>query len=276
MKTRAVTGIFFITVMVGSLLFGAYVFSAFYLLLATACLFEFYKLFGPDLSGGGRWTGLILGVGSLLLFMCYLLGFVPISFLTPLLLAGPAVFVVQLFRREPDPFRHIARVVLGLVYVIIPFFCFYALGFLTSGAGAGGAVGTYHYALPLGLLLLIWANDTGAYVLGRAFGRHKLFERISPGKTWEGFGGGVLSALIVSTMLYRYMGVLPQDQWLFFAALVSIAGTLGDLVESMLKRSLGIKDSGGILPGHGGLLDRFDSLLLAAPAVYVFLMALNS
>lgn len=269
MKTRAITGLFFIVIMVGSLLMGPYVFAGFYLLLAGACLQEFYGLLGTEISRSGKIVGLSLGVGALFVSLAYFLDFVPAVIFAFLMLMGPAVFIYHLFRSEGDPFGRSGRIFLGWIYVVVPFFCFSALGFghFTGMTSMGG----YHYTLPLSILLLIWANDTGAYVLGRAFGRHKLFERISPGKTWEGFIGGLLSALVVGIVLYRYFGGLPQSIWLAMAAIVSIIGTVGDLVESMLKRSLGIKDSGGILPGHGGLLDRFDSLLFATPAVYVFL-----
>jgi len=281
MKTRAITGFFFVAIMLGSLLFGAYVFAAFYFLLAAASLTEFYKLFSSEIAREGQWVGLGLGLAGLAASMCYLLGFVPISFLTPLPLLVPAILIFYLFRRDLDPFTQIARIVLGWAYVLTPFFCFFALGFLMQNISSDAVslvdpIGGYHYGLPMGLLLLIWANDTGAYILGRAFGRHKLFERVSPGKTWEGFGGGLISALIVGTVLYRYLDLLSINQWLLIAGAVSVIGTLGDLVESMLKRNLGIKDSGGILPGHGGLLDRFDSLLLVAPVVYVLSSLLPS
>jgi phosphatidate cytidylyltransferase len=123
----------------------------------------------------------------------------------------------------------------------------------------------------MGFLIILWSNDTGAYLSGRALGRTKLFERISPNKTWEGFIGGVLLAMGVAFGLSYWFGTLTKLEWVMIAAIIGIFGTLGDLVESMLKRSLGIKDSGSILPGHGGFLDRFDGLLIAAPLVYILL-----
>src|SRR5690606_21018208 len=113
-------------------------------------------------------------------------------------------------------------------------------------------------------MFILWGNDTGAYLIGKFFGRHRLFERISPNKTWEGFVGGALLAVAVSLILAHYLPVLPSWQWVGIALVVSLFGTFGDLVESMLKRSHHVKDSGAVLPGHGGLLDRFDGLLFAA------------
>jgi phosphatidate cytidylyltransferase len=131
--------------------------------------------------------------------------------------------------------------------------------------------GPFHYGVVLGFLVILWLNDTGAYFVGSLIGKHKLFERISPGKTWEGSAGGAVFALLTAWGLSFIFKQLDALQWIFLAILIVISGTLGDLVESMLKRSLGIKDSGTILPGHGGLLDRFDAVFLSAPFVFVYL-----
>jgi len=123
----------------------------------------------------------------------------------------------------------------------------------------------------LGILFLIWSSDSGAYVVGSLIGRTRLFERISPKKSWEGTIGGGLFSLLVAYILSRYFLEIRTDQWLTLAVIVIVAGILGDLIESMLKRSLQIKDSGSILPGHGGILDRFDALIFAVPFAWVYL-----
>jgi phosphatidate cytidylyltransferase len=123
----------------------------------------------------------------------------------------------------------------------------------------------------IGFFFLIWANDSGAYLAGVSFGRHKLFERISPKKTWEGFIGGFVLALFVSWFLSGWLGVIGKYEWAIVSVIISIAGTFGDLLESMLKRSLDVKDSGSFLPGHGGFLDRFDSTIISFPLVYLFI-----
>jgi phosphatidate cytidylyltransferase len=123
----------------------------------------------------------------------------------------------------------------------------------------------------IGFFILIWANDTGAYLTGMSFGSHKLMERISPKKTWEGLIGGIIIASVVAWFLSGWLGVVDKIHWVVIALIVSFAGTYGDLVESMLKRSTGVKDSGTIMPGHGGFLDRFDSTIVSFPLVYLFI-----
>lgn len=272
MKTRAITGSIFVVVMLASVLLGPFVFSGFYFVLALACLYEFYGIFSSKESENPekessfvphRRTGMVLGFLGLLLLILLQLGYLPKVWLASLGLLLPILLILQLYRMDPNPFGRIAGTLLGFVYVLLPFYCFYRLGFVH---------GSFQGALPMGFLLILWANDTGAYLIGKSFGKYKLFERISPKKTWEGFAGGLVAAGLVGLILFNQLDpILPLWQWLVVAGLIAIFGTWGDLVESLLKRSLGVKDSGSILPGHGGLLDRFDGLLLAAPIVFIFL-----
>lgn len=263
MKTRAITGFFFVLAMLASVLISAAVFSVFYILLATACLFEFYGMYAEREVRPDKVWGTGLGCTAFAVLVGIDHQIIPPEYGLLILWLLPVLMIRQLFKSESQPFERIATTLLGVFYVIVPFYCFYALGFRG---------GEYLYILPLGFLLMLWANDTGAYLIGRAFGRNKLYERISPGKTWEGFVGGLISAVLVGFILFRNTSeTLALWQWLTMGALIAVTGTLGDLVESVLKRSLGVKDSGNLLPGHGGLLDRFDGLLISAPVVYVFL-----
>ncbi len=123
----------------------------------------------------------------------------------------------------------------------------------------------------IGFLLLLWANDTGAYLTGITLGRHRLMERISPKKSWEGFFGGLVISVVAAWLLSGWLGVVGTSGWIIISIIISIAGTYGDLTESMLKRSMGVKDSGSVMPGHGGFLDRFDSALISFPLVYLFI-----
>ena len=123
----------------------------------------------------------------------------------------------------------------------------------------------------IGFFILIWANDTGAYLAGISLGRHRLMERISPKKSWEGFFGGVIAAALIAWLLSGWLGVVNIFQWIVISLIISVVGTYGDLVESMLKRSAGVKDSGTIMPGHGGFLDRFDSTVISFPLVFLFI-----
>lgn len=262
MKTRAITGFFFVLVMLASVLSGAYAFSIFFIVLAILSLIEFYRLIDKEGVKPDRLGGTLLGI---VLFIVVAL--LDLNFVTPsaLLYSVPLlafIYIRELYRKNERPFYNIALTFLGVIYAVIPFLFFFRLGFLG---------GHYEYYLPMSFLFMLWANDTGAYLVGMKFGKTKLFERHSPKKTWEGFIGGVALSVGVSLILHHYYANLARWEWCVIAVIISVFGTWGDLTESMLKRSFQVKDSGSLLPGHGGLLDRFDGLLLAAPLVYCFL-----
>ncbi|MHA4893781.1 phosphatidate cytidylyltransferase [Pedobacter sp. PWIIR3] len=262
MKTRAITAFFFTIVMLGSIFLGSYTYTVFYLLLSVATLFEFFSLIKT--AGIRPHRNIALAAASLIFLMTaglhylqfetkYLLLLVPLIF---------SVFISELYKKEKIPFANISYTFVGFIYVTAPFCFFYSLGFMIPG--------NYNFHLPLSFLLMLWANDTGAYLFGSKFGKTRLFERHSPKKSWEGFFGGMLTSVLVSYILSYFFKDMGALLWAGMAILIASFGTLGDLVESMLKRSLNAKDSGSILPGHGGFLDRFDGLLLAAPVVYAY------
>jgi phosphatidate cytidylyltransferase len=271
MKTRAITGFIFVIVMIGSLVSGQFVFGAFYLILSCFTLYEFYKLVGQSVAKPDAAAGILNGIlvfggyGLLILSnnMVVLIDYKTthaVLFLLPL--SASMIFVRQLFSKSAMPFNNIGYTCVGVLMVTAPFTFFFASAYIK---------GAYNFHFPLAFLVLLWANDTGAYLVGRFFGKTKLFERHSPKKTWEGFIGGVLISAGAALIVGHFFDDLLWNQWVSIAILISCFGTLGDLVESMFKRSINVKDSGGILPGHGGLLDRFDGLLLAAPVVYTYL-----
>ena len=172
-------------------------------------------------------------------------------------------FFIKLYKRDvKKPFTNIAFTFLGVLYVAIPFALLVIIAF---------AKGYYSYQLVIGCLLLHWASDTGAYFAGVRFGKTKLFERVSPKKSWEGSIGGTLTALAMAYIVSLYFSDLLLWQWMTLAGIIIIAGTYGDLVESMFKRSIEVKDSGTFIVGHGGFLDRFDGLLLSTPFIVAFL-----
>ncbi|WDF68791.1 phosphatidate cytidylyltransferase [Sphingobacterium oryzagri] len=262
MKTRAITGFFFIAVLIAVVLFGPYAFIPFFTLVGVYSVYEFYEM----VQSGQTKPLWAIGIFSALLGLC-LLSLVLLDMLATenllwIFAFAFVLYIAALFRKTVSVIHDIAYTLFGLLYVAIPFGLFICLGFVS---------GTYDPYIPLGFLILLWTNDTGAYLAGKSFGRRKLFERISPNKTWEGFIGGLVLAVAVSLNLARYFDSLVSWQWLTMAIIIGSFGTLGDLVESMLKRNTGVKDSGKLLPGHGGLLDRFDGLLMAAPLVYLFL-----
>jgi phosphatidate cytidylyltransferase len=277
MKTRAITGFFFVIVMLASNLLGHYVFGAFYLLLSLFCLYEFYGLIRQGTAKPNTIMGLLNGT---LLYVAFALityantfalpalhnalGY-KLLFLLPVTIAG--IFMYELFRNKPLPFNNIAVTLLGIMLTIVPFTFFHALAYL---------YGSFNAHIPMAFLIMLWGNDTGAYLTGRAFGKHKLFERHSPKKTWEGFVGGVIISAGIALIISHYYTDLYWSQWVIMAVIIGTFGTMGDLVESMFKRSINVKDSGGILPGHGGLLDRFDGLFLAAPVVFAYLYFISN
>jgi len=263
MKTRAITGFFFVIVMLASVLINGYVFGVFYLMLSGLALIEFYRLvkkagITPDVM-----TGVLNGAFIYVVFALIAIDsdYRKLLFVLPVTLSFIAI--QELFKKTSTPFTNIAYTYWGIIFAIIPFVFFYALAFVS------GPTANLHY--PLGFLLMLWANDTGAYLVGSKLGRTKLFERHSPKKTWEGLIGGIIITAGVAYILSMYFPELSLTQWIWIGVLISCFGTTGDLIESMFKRSIDVKDSGGILPGHGGLLDRFDGLLLAAPVVYAYL-----
>ncbi|TKC04929.1 phosphatidate cytidylyltransferase [Pedobacter frigoris] len=267
MKTRAITAFFFTIVMLGSILLGPYTFTFFYLILSLVALFEFFGIIKT--AGIRPHRNIALFAAGLIFLMTagyhllqfenkFMLLIVPLIF---------SVFISELYKKEKIPFSNIAYTFVGFVYVTVPFCFFYSLGFIQQA-------GEYNFHLPLSFLLMLWASDTGQYLFGVKFGKRRLFERHSPKKSWEGFFGGIFTTLLVSFLISLFFTEIHPLIFGGMAILIVGFGTLGDLVESMLKRSLDVKDSGTFLPGHGGFLDRFDGLLIAAPVVYAYLYLL--
>jgi phosphatidate cytidylyltransferase len=266
--TRTITGVVFVILVAGSVILDAKVFATLFLFVSILTQLEFYH----NLEKRGRKPGTYLGLA--------VGGFLYISLASNALgLFGPfgnaliflnfflagLIFIFELFSNSADPFGNIGTTLTGVFYISLP------LGLLNFLYVPVLYPNNFSYGILLGYFLILWLNDTGAYLVGSAIGKHRLFQRISPGKTWEGSIGGALFAVMMAGVLSNYFSALSPLKWIIMALIISIFGTLGDLVESMLKRSLGIKDSGNILPGHGGMLDRFDAVLLSAPAVFVFI-----
>ncbi|MCI1281276.1 MAG: phosphatidate cytidylyltransferase [Prevotella sp.] len=195
----------------------------------------------------------------------------------PYLLTIIYLFISELYTKNSNALNNWAYTMLSQLYIALPFAMINVLAFRQSPDGRFG----YYYLLPMCVFIFLWANDTGAYCFGSLWGKHKLFPRISPAKTWEGSIGGGIVVLILSAvvgfieMKGDNLSGLNLLQWIGLGLVVVVFGTWGDLVESLFKRTLGIKDSGNILPGHGGILDRFDSSLMAIPATVIYLYTLT-
>lgn len=265
MLQRAISGVIFVILLLLSVLF----FEG-YLLLVLFTLFTFigtweyfsinrknsdivpHKYYGVFLSCIVYLALTFSGIGLLVDFYLWLM--LPLYFIP---------FLIELYKKSKNPFNNVLHTLAPIFYIAIPFALLVRLGFL---------VGEYDYTLILSFLLMQWANDTGAYLSGKFLGKRKLFERISPNKTWEGAMGGVVLTIIVSILCFNFFNSFSVFIFVGMALIISVIGSMGDLVQSMLKRSLNVKDSGKLMPGHGGVLDRFDGLIICAPFVYAWII----
>lgn len=270
------------------ILFGPYSFVAVFSILIFGVLYEFYNLINVS-----REVHIVKWLHSLagsILFVC---GFLEASHLTSgrafliYLAYMMAMFISRLYTRQLNPLRELAYIILGQVYIAAPLTLINSIAFHTLKYPLGEILKDYCPIFVLSLFLFIWINDTGAYITGCTLGKHKLFPRVSPKKSWEGLWGGIIFCMLLGLGLYypqfwSFFGVdihdgvrLTRLDWMGMALVVSIFATFGDLIESFVKRGVGVKDSGNILPGHGGLWDRFDSLIMAAPAMYIYLVIIT-
>ena len=232
---------------------------------------EFYSL--AEKSAVAPFTYLGAGLSFLLVFLSGFLILFPGSYwiFSIWMLLGIG-FVIQLLRvPSKTALLNISVSISGGLYLALPFISLLLLGIYPSFDS-----GNFDWQLPLSIFILTWINDTGAYLSGRTFGKHKLFERISPNKTWEGSIGGGLFTILGAIVIQYYWGHFSIPVWVGAAILISIFANLGDLVESAFKRNAEVKDSGNIMPGHGGILDRFDAILLTAPIVLAYLLSVSN
>ena len=274
LMVRTLSGLVLVAVFVGAVLGSQWSFGALLLLILVGGQTEFYKLARETGLSPQRWMGLAVGV---LLFALNFIVFRQFSrsvtdeaggaVLYLLLYIGlllPTLFVCELFRRSATPLANLGATLLGVLYVAVPLSLLLYVPVLAGD-------GVWRPETVLCYIFIIWANDVFAYLVGMTFGRHRLCERLSPKKSWEGFFGGLAGA-VAAGLAAAY--ALDANYWVWggLALVASLSGVAGDLVESMFKREAGVKDSGQVIPGHGGVLDRFDALLLSAPYVFLYLL----
>jgi len=243
------------------------------LLLLAGALYEYYLM---ALSNGIRpqtAAGIITGTVMYSIATLAAAGVAGVEWFLLLVIPSLVILVTELYRKQERPFDSLAHTFFGIMYVGIPFSLFPFAAFSRTGFRSilSHPDIVFSPGLIIGFLLLLWTYDTGAYLTGIAFGKHRMMERISPKKSWEGFFGGTIITVTVAWLLSGWFGLVSTTGWIIIALIIAVAGTYGDLAESMLKRSIGVKDSGSLLPGHGGLLDRFDSALFSFPLVYLFI-----
>lgn len=261
---RIISGIVYVSVLIFAILFSKISFLSLFFVLMMFCLYEFTKMielksvfpfvigflayiFGNILNVEDVPSRVIFIYVGVLLFLCIFSSFVWI-----------------LFAKKEEIINHLGKIFLSVIYIIIPFILMAQIPFLNNDF-------KYASSAILGVFFLIWTNDTFAFLVGKNFGRVKLLKHISPNKTVEGFIGGMIACFIAGYIIALYFTELSTIQWIVISGLVSVFGVLGDLIESMFKRQAGLKDSSNLIPGHGGFLDRFDSVIFAAPFIFIYL-----
>lgn len=276
--TRAITGVLFVAIMVAGFIQPLTMILLFALITGLA-LWEYAGLVNQvENVAVNRFISTVAGVYFFIAVAGINSGYIQTNAVfVPYLLTVVYLFISELYARNTNAINDWAYTMLGQMYIALPLATINVLAFRQSPDG----LVTYNFLLPLSVFVFLWINDTGAYCTGSLIGRHKLFPRISPGKTWEGsVGGGLLVVAVAAVIGYwdnRLMGMagLSVVEWMGLGLVIVVFGTWGDLVESLFKRTLGVKDSGRMLPGHGGMLDRFDSSLMTIPAAVIYLYSIT-
>lgn len=272
---RALTGAVFVAIIVGGFLYSPLSFGLLFCLITAFATWEYTHIVNrqehvtvnPLISTGAA-------AYLFLAFFGYCSNITPPAVFIPYLLSLIYLLISELYLKRKSPINNWAFTMLGQIYVALPFALLNVLAFTSQPDMQATESIAYNGFLPLSVFIFLWVSDTGAYCFGTLFGKHRLFPSISPKKSWEGFFGGLLVA-VGTSQLMAMNPILNRWEWLGLSLTVVFFGTWGDLVESLLKRQLGLKDSGNILPGHGGMLDRFDSSLIAIPATVIYLYTIT-
>ncbi|MFN8210179.1 MAG: phosphatidate cytidylyltransferase [Bacteroidales bacterium] len=270
---RTLTGVFIVIFILGGFWLHPFTFIVVGLVLTVGALYEYYRLIKNTGANPQKYAGLFTGVLVYVLSVLISSGIIVSDWYLVLIPVVILILVTELFRKQERPFDSVAHTLFAVLYVAVPFSMFPFSAFGHSGLEPiiKHGILVFSPGIVVGFFLLLWTNDSGAYLSGVSFGKHRLMERISPKKSWEGFAGGFILTLLVAWFLSGFLGVVDRKGWMIIAVIISVSGTFGDLFESMLKRSTGVKDSGTILPGHGGFLDRFDSTIISFPLVYLYI-----
>ena len=273
---RAITGVLFVAILVGCILSNPLSFGILFTIISALTIYEFGQLVNMRAEGVNI-NKMITMLGGAYLFLA-IMGFCTnecqegSKIFIPYVLLLLYMMISELYLKKENPILNWAYSMLSQLYIGLPFAMLNILAFNYDPTYSSVS---YNPILPLSIFIFLWLNDTGAYCIGSLIGKHRLFERISPKKSWEGSIGGGVVAIGVSFVLAHYFPFMSMWEWAGLALVVVVFGTWGDLTESLFKRQLHVKDSGTILPGHGGMLDRFDSALMAIPAAVAYIYALT-
>ncbi len=269
---RAITGVLFVAILVGCILYDAFSFGILFTVISALTIYEFAQLVNMRAEGVkiNKTINMLGGAYLFLAIMGFCIDAADSKIFIPYVLLLLYMMISELYLKKENPVLNWAYSMLSQLYIGLPFALLNVLAFHNDPASEFSSI-SYNPILPLSIFIFLWLNDTGAYCIGSLIGKHRLFERISPKKSWEGFFGGLILSLASSQAFAWFAPEINRMNWLGLAATVVLFGTWGDLIESLLKRTLGVKDSGNVLPGHGGMLDRFDSVMLAVPASYIYI-----
>ena len=262
---RIITAVLCLILIIGCLLLGEYTYFVILFAINLIALYEFYKIIPANTIAPNRYLGITSGSALFIISFIISSGLFDEKLYLVMIPLVLAIFIFELFRKKENTAANIGITILGIVYISLP------LSVLNYLVFPAGGISEYTYGILLAYLILIWTNDTAAYFSGITAGKHLLFKRISPKKTWEGFIGGLLFTFVVAWAIPELFDDLNRTDMLVFAGIVSIIGVAGDLTESMFKRSVSVKDTGSLLPGHGGILDRIDSILMTSPLIFIYL-----
>lgn len=264
--TRTITGIVLVLIMLTAVIAGQYSFAVLFLAIMAVGLKEFLKFYKQSEIKPNRWLSYLISFLMFGISFFVAKGEIGGKYFLMLFPFFLLIMASELYRNKLKPIENITVTIFSVVYLALPlsFINFIVFSEIIPGD-------TYSPKLLIAMFILIWIYDSGAYLFGVTMGRHRLFERISPKKSWEGAIGGTLTAVIGAYLISGYIPEIKVIHWIAISILTVVSSTFGDLTESMFKRNFGVKDSGQILPGHGGILDRFDSLLFAGPVIFVYL-----
>lgn len=263
---RSITGIIYVAVIITSIFLHPFTFAFVFAGITALSLFEFYRLSAPEHTRALKYAGITYGVILFVINFLYASGSIPLPALISIILLSFSIFFLGLIRWKENTISSLGFTFLGILYIAVP------LSLLTYFCYPGKGSPSYTYEILPGYLFILWLYDTGAYIFGSLIGKHKIMEKVSPGKTWEGLFGGLIVAIGTALVVAEIFKTISRTDWITVSLITVITGTLGDLLESGIKRNAGVKDSGHLLPGHGGILDRIDSVLLSVPFVLLFLL----